>query len=65
MRWRRYRMKVGKRTGMLLCIIRNQIAMMEAMKRLLEIHQHTAHYGTDYADILQYRIEACEKMTEL
>lgn len=65
MRWRRNRAKTDRHTGLLLCIVKNQIAMMEAMKKLLETYPHTAKYGYDYMDILQDRIGACEKITEL
>lgn len=64
MRWRRHRLKIGRHTGLLLCIIKNQTAMMEAMQKLLETYPHTVQYGTDYIDILQYRIDACGKIIE-
>lgn len=66
MRWRRDRLKIDRRIGLLLCIVKNQIAIMEAIKKLLETsYHHTSRYGSDYMDILQHRIDACEKITEL
>lgn len=65
MKWRRDRLKIDRRIGMLLCIIKNQIAIMEAVKKLLETYHHTSRYGSDYMDILQHRIDASGKITEL
>ncbi len=47
--------------GMLLCIIGNQLVMMEVMQKLLETYPHTARYGSDYMDKLQSRMDICKK----
>lgn len=52
---------VQRCTGMLLCIIKNQVVMMEVMQKLLETYPHTARYGTDYMNKLQDRMDICER----
>lgn len=62
MKWRRDRLMIDRRIGLLLCVIKNQIAIMEVLKKLLCTYEHTSHYGSDYIDLLQHRIDACEKI---
>ncbi len=62
MKWNRDKKMIDRRIGLLLCIIKNQIAMMEALEKLLSTYEHTAKYGLDYMNLLRHRIESSEKI---
>ena len=66
MRWLKGRMTTERCTGLQLCILKNQIVIMEALKKTLEVsYPHTSRYGSDYTDMIQSRIDACGKIIEL
>lgn len=44
------------------CILRNQVAIMEAIEKGLYTYEHTARYGSEYADNLISRVEETQKI---
>ena len=52
---------VAKQAKILLCILKNQIAMMEAVKMLFP-YKHFAIYGDKYVDKLEERIKSSKNI---
>lgn len=54
--------KILNQEKMILCILKNQIVLMEATQKQLETLEHTAKYGSDYINKLQKRIDETRKI---
>lgn len=51
----------AKQAKILLCILKNQIAIMEAVKMLFP-YEHFAIYGDEYTDKLEKRIKSSKNI---